>query len=326
MPGSKASGLLPHRPDTKSLNKLWEQMSQTITKSPNLSSKALKAKNLKNPTAKKFRNSPPQPKISGWLSKPTSTLAPQKHRKDVREPLTPLKITQSKKTSQSLNKCSAYLERKNKSSKTLKRYNSGSSDELPTFKDKTIQKKQKQSETFKKYGVIVPSLDEIVADQTKFVTYKIQVEEAQALREPTFKMPFSPEKMNHLEEEGSLDCKHLPLTAITNYFNDDLPFLRDIINGKQFSDRHKRYLNKNLNKNNYLTANDLTYNTSTIVFTFEQLDHIISLMHTEFDPEEKETAYFFKVLIPELCLKIFMKTHNMNKRKAIKYLEIRPLE
>lgn len=320
-PRKKLAGLLPNRPDTKALNKLLDKLS-SVKRSPN---KSVKARSLSSPTAKKYHNDSSQSTLNNWLSKPKVIKKDFKYQKSIEESLKPLKISTTK-VEKSSEKVISDVKRSSKRSgkPTLNRFNSESSDELPTFKKKTLRTRTTQTESFKKYGVIVPSLDEIVAAQQEFSNYKTRVAEAQTLREPTFKMLSSPQKSN-LSEDKLLDCKHLTIEEVTKYFKNNLPLLRDIINGKKYCDRHRRYFDKK-NKLDVLTTRDLTYSISTIVFNFEQVDHMITLMRNEFDPDDHKTSYFFKVLVPELCLKIFMEVYNMNKREATTYLENRPIQ
>ncbi|KAL1490721.1 hypothetical protein ABEB36_013370 [Hypothenemus hampei] len=194
------------------------------------------------------------------------------------------------------------------------------SDDLPLFRKKL--KIHERSESFKKYGVKVPSIDEILDEKNKLVDYKKKVEEALLIEEPSFSVAFTPKKT---PKEPLLDCKNLSLPEITTYFTNNISYLSDIIKGIQDSDRHRLYYNKN-NETKRSSMKDLTINTSTIVFTFDQLDHILNLMRDEFDPKGTNTQYFFQVLLPELCLKIFMKEHKMTKSRAIKYLDQRPVE
>lgn len=287
--------------------------SKSVKSSPNTSSKSSRPsrsknnENVNNPLKKSCSTSPKKPEASELISVSTDNLVKKSNSK-----------IQSNKKSQNLSSKPAENPRK----KTLKRFNSDISDELPTFRKAAPNKRPKQTEEFKKYGVIVPSIDEIMADQKHLSSYKIQVEEAQTLKEPTFKMPSSPEKGK--DDEVYLDCKHLTLEDISEQFKKNILDLSNIMKGQTPSDRHRRYYDKK-NHVNKFTEKDLTYSTSTIVFTFEQLDHMITLMQEEFDPEGDRTCYFFKVLLPELCLKIFMDIHHMNKREANGYLNNRPV-
>lgn len=292
---------------------------KSVKSSPNTSSKSSRPSRSKNNENVINTTSAINPLKKSCSTSPKKTEAPKltSVSSDNLVKKSSSKIQSNKKT-QNLSSKPA----ENLSKKTLKRFNSDISDDLPTFRKVASNKRPKQTEEFKKYGVIVPSIDEIIADQKHLSSYKIQVEEAQTLKEPTFKMPNSPKKGK--EDEAYLDCKHLTLEDISEQFKTNILFLSNIMKGQTPSDRHRRYYDKK-NHINKFTEKDLTYSTSTIVFTFEQLDHMITLMQEEFDPEGDRTCYFFKVLLPELCLKIFMDIHDMNKREANGYLNNRPV-
>lgn len=214
-------------------------------------------------------------------------------------------------------------DQKNLSNLKKKKFDSDNNDakkQSLSVKGQAPCKRPKKIKACKTYGVLVPSIDEIIADQKCFSKYKIQVEKAQALEAPIMKMPNIP--MKYKDEETYLDCKHLTLEDINEQFKKNLSFLSGILKGHTPSDRHQQY-NDKMNRIHKFT--NLTFSTSTIVFGFEQLDLIISLLHEEFDPLYKKTCYIFKVLLPELCLKIFMDIHNMNKTDAISYLDKRPV-
>ncbi|KAH1022328.1 hypothetical protein HUJ04_011749 [Dendroctonus ponderosae] len=177
-----------------------------------------------------------------------------------------------------------------------------------------------QSEAFKRYGVIVPSIEEMLAEKNNLVSYRQHVEEAQKIDEPTFVWPSLPKREQFCEP--MLDCKSLTLDELTEQFNLNVSFLAGISGGKTYSDRHQRYHNSNQWQHKF-TLRDLTYNTSTIVFSFEQVDHLATLIDGGFPDQSK---YVFQVLLPELCLKIFMNQHDMSKLQAKKYLDMRPVE
>lgn len=177
-----------------------------------------------------------------------------------------------------------------------------------------------QSEAFKRYGVIVPSIEEMLAEKSNLVSYKRHVEEAQMIAEPVFVWPTLPKPEPF--SEPMLDCKNLTPDELTEQFKLNVGFLAGIHAGKSFSERHQRYHNASQWRHKF-TLNDLTYNTSTIVFSFEQVDHLATLIDKRFPDQSK---YVFQVLLPELCLKIFMNQHDMSKLQAKKYLDKRPVQ
>ncbi|XP_050296682.1 uncharacterized protein LOC126736396 [Anthonomus grandis grandis] len=294
---------------------------------------------------------PLQPTISGWLTKsPSKPTEPEKSKqqllnekyKKTSKKKTVQKIEEKKQrgikdnliksplniTTKSLLRASGSSESKGPK-KSLSRFNSASSDELPSYVTKkpsgTVRKrKAKQPDSFQKYGAHLPSAEELITTQNQLSSYKNQVQEAQHVREPLFKSLCTPEKVKDIQPLPLLDCKHLSLEDIDRYFEDNITFLSQIITGKIYSDRHKRYYDKE-NVQDIQTAANLTCSTSTIVFSFEQLDKMIALMREKFDPKDLNTSYSVKVLVPELCLRIFMDVHGMNKREANRYLLNRPI-
>lgn len=216
------------------------------------------------------------------------------------------------------------------SSKTFNRNDSFDSVELPSFKNITRRKSIKSSKrkdqkaSFQKYGVILPTVDEILKDKEDLEYRRRKIECFKPISEDSLELPFFNEIVQTPTKEKGLDCKHLSLDELTSAFNTYVSLLSDIIGEKIGHSRHQKYFNRSL-KVLTMSPNDLTYNTSTIAFSYEQLEHLMSLLKQQFDPDDMKTKYFFQVLLPELCLRIFMKTYAMDLEQAVEYLNERPV-
>lgn len=203
-------------------------------------------------------------------------------------------------------------------------------DDLPRFSvSKDILKKKMYSDSFKKYGISLPSVEDIVTDEKHLSTYKTQLLEVERIVKQKLVPCLSPKK-NSTSQVILLDCKHLNLDNISEYFHSKINYLRNILTGKINCVRHRIFCTNE-------TSEDLTYNNSMIVFNFNQIEHILTLMEKEFETDTisqknesisqlNKKSYFFKVLIPVFCLEVFMKEHNMSKYKANIYLNKRPIE
>lgn len=124
------------------------------------------------------------------------------------------------------------------------------------------------------------------------------------------------------EEDVVLDCKHLTPSELTACYQSNFKYTSDIFHGKRHNERHERFRKMEKVKEAF-TERDLRYNVSMISFTFEQKEHLLDMLHEDFVEETMggNSQYFCKVLLPELCLKIFMDTHRMDNEEAVEYLE-----
>ncbi|XP_066156434.1 uncharacterized protein [Euwallacea fornicatus] len=215
---------------------------------------------------------------------------------------------------------------------TLDRDDSVCSEDLPTFNTKPIRKKQNLTKTFKKYGVIVPSLEEILAEQKQIREYKKQVQQVMQLKKPNLSAltTLTNERRSdrirlQVSDAIGLNCLHLTLEQIALYFNKHVSDMKKIIDKKFPSERHKNCcLEKNAVPQN-ISYLDLEYTSRSMVFTFDQVDHMATLITTHFDSEDISTKHLFQVLIPELCFKIFMDVHKMDKQQAKSFFDKRPV-
>lgn len=211
-----------------------------------------------------------------------------------------------------------------KSQPDVMKSSSNESCDLPIFK--TSKPRGKNNKLYKKYGVLIPTIDEILQEKKELEVYKNQLNSFQCINESCLEslVPSKISEKRFDQCEEILDCKHLSLTQISKVVRKNLKYLQDIMNGRVFNKRHELFYNKN-NKPFTLTTKDLTYNTSMVLFTYDQTEYILSELKKYLDPDDKLTQYFFQVLLPELCLKIFIDTHDMSYDNAVAYLDTRPI-
>ncbi|EEZ97488.2 hypothetical protein TcasGA2_TC011327 [Tribolium castaneum] len=196
----------------------------------------------------------------------------------------------------------------------------------PEQLDVTVKKKKslQRSFSFEKYGVSVPSFEKIVTDQKNFDQYRRSVEQLDVFDEDILQKNLGIDSLkedNFMEE--LLDCKHLTSKDLKKAFERHKDTLDAIMEGRKYSDRHRAF---HQSGNNISSAKSLFCSNSVIVFSEQQKEVLLDLMKSEFDQEDKMDSYFFKVLLPELCLIIFMEEHKMSKRSANEYLNKRPLD
>ncbi|KAK5639046.1 hypothetical protein RI129_011538 [Pyrocoelia pectoralis] len=122
-----------------------------------------------------------------------------------------------------------------------------------------------------------------------------------------------------------LDCKHITKEELEMQLEKHYQFVHDIFHAISKSERHEKYKDRKYHSMSS-SQDSLTYNTSMITFSYEQKEIMLSYLYKKFDNNEfhTQTDYFFKVLLPELCTKIFMDIHNMSKDEAVAYLDRRP--
>ena len=191
--------------------------------------------------------------------------------------------------------------------------------------DITTKKKDrslKRESSFEKYEIVLPSFEKIVADHKKFEEHKESVKRLDVFDEGMLKVSLATDCLKEKEFTGELlDCKHVSLEELSKSFWKHLKTLRTIMKGDKFSQRHHSFFKRDAGD----VGQDLTCSTSCAVFSYEQKEHLLRLIEAELDPDDKFLGYIFKVLLPELCLLIFMDEHRMTKSDAEEYLDQRPL-
>ncbi|KAF2905099.1 hypothetical protein ILUMI_01083 [Ignelater luminosus] len=238
-------------------------------------------------------------KITGWLSKDTKKSKVNQQTEDVENKANKEQITTTSKNSEK----TKFPEEKD-SKKTFKRNTSGS---------------------FAKYGLHIPSFEDIIESQKKYDNHQQYLDKLD-------EMNYSQESLELNIDEPcgttvTLNCKHLTNEEIRKAFEQNKGYIYNIFNGSTYSERHERFQKEN--PKDQFTTKDLKYNTSMLVFTYEQKEELLSYLYKYFDSDSglgSNNQYFFKVLLPELCLKIFMDVYNMNYDEANEYLEKMPIE
>lgn len=121
------------------------------------------------------------------------------------------------------------------------------------------------------------------------------------------------------------DCKYLTKEDLDDRFKRDLKWIEDTFYGRRYCERHERF--KKENPKSRLTSEDLMYNVSCEVFTDDQLIYLCKLFRSKFDKGKlwKYAKYYWKVLLPEYCLKIFIDCYNLKYSDAMEYLNNIPV-
>lgn len=187
---------------------------------------------------------------------------------------------------------------------------------------KKTTKKTKMSSTYE-----VPSAEKMLQEKNEIEKLKSQIREINEIEDVPLDISFTLNVSQNSKDKpvNPMDCKHLTPQQLTEYFNENKEYLLKIIQGKIYSSRHERF--HNYNPAHQLTLKDLTYNTSIVVYSQEQIEVLMNLLSDAFDDGDGHmTQYFFQVLLPEICVKIFMEEHTMEYIEALRYLDTRPLE
>lgn len=199
----------------------------------------------------------------------------------------------------------------------------------PKHKPKSPKRKTKSklpslkrtNNSFEKYGILLPSFEDIMEQKKKLESDKKILQDI--LPKIGIALPKFPSFVKIKEPKiKMLDCKHLTEEEIVNAFEKNLKYLSDICSEKIYCERHERF--KSEQSVNDLSINSLTYNTSMIVFDWRQKKILVEMIDNHF--QSGCVDYYFKVLMPELCLRIFMDTHRMSRSRAVEYLDKRPVE
>lgn len=192
---------------------------------------------------------------------------------------------------------------------------------------KIITPSKNESRLFEKYGIMLPTVEEVLQEKRELEDYKNQLNAFQVINEADIQISFALKKSETCSNkpEKILDCKDLTLKTISKAVRKNLEYLKNIMYERVYNERHKKFSDKN-KKYCTVSTEDLTYNNSMILFSYEQIECMLTKLQKYLDPEDKLTKYFFQVLLPELCIQIFMEAHNMSYEEALIYLDTRPLE
>lgn len=170
-------------------------------------------------------------------------------------------------------------------------------------------------------GVVMPTFEKIMADIAEYDEHKAKVLKVTRFDSSIFDKPIPsllPPKPN---QEKTLTCKHCSLEKISDHFGTHKNELKDIFNGRKYNKGHKLYQRWNSRK-----PNDDTNLSSLLLFSQEQIDHSLDMLKAEFDKENNKLHYFFKILLPEFLILIFMNEHKMNRDEAMLYLNKMPID
>lgn len=181
-------------------------------------------------------------------------------------------------------------------------------------------RKQQATSLYMKYGVKVPSFKSIMKQWKETEEYKKSLENNKL--EPITEITTYKDYINNNEIKPKtkvLDCKHLTLKQIRKAVSRNMTYIKKILTGEIHSERQLTYC-KEQQRNKDLIV-DLRHDISTVTFTDKQIRIMLKMLDRQF---EEKAEYYLIVLLPELCLKIFMDVHNMNYEEAVEYLEKRP--
>ncbi|KAK5644958.1 hypothetical protein RI129_006258 [Pyrocoelia pectoralis] len=177
--------------------------------------------------------------------------------------------------------------------------------------------KRQPSGSFTKYGVILPTFEEALTHKQELDKLKKAIDEFDVSDDSIERFVLETEEP--IKAIRILDCKHLSDEELRQKLEQNYEYLYNIVHGISKSERHKKFTTAQYKTGT--RTDDLTYNTSMITFTFEQKQLLLHYLSKNFGDNNQ---YFFKVLLPELCTKIFMDTHNMTYSEAVSYLDSRP--
>lgn len=322
--------------DCKATNILIAKLfgAQNSTKDVDKISPSRNGKTTRSPRRRLTRNrsGSQSNKITSWLEtghnlKENNSLNKQKDSK-CRQPKDAIETPKKSepKKQKVLKKTESVKQKSCTSVKKMKEDGTVENSKIMDIKNKKCSKNKSlvKNNSFETYGVLMPSTSEIMREKEDLEDLKRELDGLGEIEDIPLDLSFSLDVSQEKAKETVLGCAHLTNKQLRKYFKKNKSYLANIITGEQCSERHDRFYNY---KTSYdLTPRDLTYNTSTILFTYDQQEYLMCLLCDEFDKENKLTQYFFKVLLPEFCTKIFMDVHKMKYDDAVKYLDTRPIE
>lgn len=271
-----------------------------------------------------------QVSLTNYIKSPESVKAHQKPAKTKRP-------TKSRKTNKIVNyklspkitEYNGWIET-NKAKMFKENYPENNSSKIDKGKKKNCQKKldleekkeRNVSASYQKYGVRVPSINSILKDIKDNKQFQANVNNLKFDDYTVVHSNFE-EILQNKCNRNIFDCKHMSDEAITEAFEKNLSYMEEICNGTRYSKRHELFHRQKSVSTSFIEKN-LIYNTSMITFTQEQKKILLKMMIKTFT--QLHMDYFFKVLLPELCLKIFIDEHNMTNEEAVNYLRECPVE
>ncbi|GJQ74404.1 hypothetical protein Trydic_g21275 [Trypoxylus dichotomus] len=187
-------------------------------------------------------------------------------------------------------------------------------------KNDSISKKIKKSNngSYDKYGIYMPSHQDMLNQKESCDNYNDVVQSLMRLVVPLPEVQINPLN-NQVCAVKALNCKSMTIEKLIAAYRNNKQYLEGIIDGTIPSERHEKF-------KSVVSREELTFNTSMIVFSNEQKQILASKLCERFGVGSSCSNYYFKVLLPELCLKIFMDEHSMSREQAIEYLDCYPVD
>ncbi|KAF5287761.1 hypothetical protein FQA39_LY15697 [Lamprigera yunnana] len=167
-----------------------------------------------------------------------------------------------------------------------------------------------------KYGAKVPSIKYIMEYKKNFEEEQRQIEELR--KGVDFTIEEEPINLSSIYEAPKpraevLNCKHLTSRDLKETLKQNYKFLYDIYHGISYCRRHQLFYENG-------STSHLSNNVSMIAFTYPQLKVFLNFFDNKFDNSLDKISYYFQVLLPEVCMKVFMDTHRMTHQEALEYL------
>lgn len=181
-----------------------------------------------------------------------------------------------------------------------------------------------------KYGTRIPSFNEIVKSREEFLKFKDDVANVAELQKDPLpqcdKPAFTAASEQNEDISEHLNCKHITQNNLKELFQENTDFLIGIANGTVPCERHALYIQNPYGSSEF-DRGELTFNISMSAFSTKQKIFLANLTRKALCAKKLayNNQYYFKVLLPELCLKIFMQEYNLTKDQATKYLSNPPL-
>lgn len=186
----------------------------------------------------------------------------------------------------------------------------------------TKKQEKKKNDLLCKDVVIIPSYEKIMADIRKYDEYREMVQKLVKFDDSIFIKPMSNDcLLPKVSDVKALDCKHLSFEQLKASFKSHKDLLRDIFIGARYNKSHELFETMGRQQKANVNAG-----ATFLTLTQEQIDYLLDLLKAEFDPKTNRLLYFFQVLLPHLCLLIFMDEHKMSEKEAKLYFDKMPIE
>lgn len=117
-----------------------------------------------------------------------------------------------------------------------------------------------------------------------------------------------------------LDCLHITEQQVRQGVLNNIDYLRQVNSGEVWNKRHDAFFNAHLNGHIMLEVSQLiNVEISTCIFSFanDKINLMLKMLHDEFG---NQALYNFMVLLPEVCIRIFMDVHGMSYGEVTAYI------